>query len=169
MKRIVFFISYQFAFGICDPSYYFHLVNNLKKHRIFKLSAQALILASTICVLFGNGVHFHSALDHIFDHGDVHVLLHAHSHADQNLDSFHTSSVSDEEHDVSTIDLNGILSQSKKITLQIELVSNLSALISKEEFGFKLGTLTLLDLPPPDIIYSQYPSLFFSLRAPPIA
>ncbi len=107
--------------------------------------------------------------DHIFDHGDVHVLLHAHSHSDQKADNSHASNDADKEHEVSTIDLSGILSHSKKITAQIESTSNLFATITNTECGFSLDNLTLLDLPPPDIIYSQDIHLSFSLRAPPIA
>ena len=167
--QLFFFISYQFAFGIYNLCHYFLFVNIFKRNRIFKLSAQALILASTLCVLFGNGVHLHSMLDHIFDHGDVHVVLHAHSHSDQKADNSHASNDADKEHEVSTIDLSGILSHSKKITIQVESISDLFATITNTEFGFSLDNLTLLDLPPPDITYSQNVYLFFSLRAPPIA
>ena len=144
-------------------------MNYFKKHRIFKLSAEALILASTLCVLFGNGVHFHSMFNHIFDHGDIHVLVHAHSHSDQKADNSHASNDADKEHEVSTIDLSGILSHSKKITAQIESTSNLFATITNTEFGLSVDNLTLLDLPPPDIFYSQDVHLSLSLRAPPLA
>lgn len=108
-------------------------------------------------------------LDHIFDHGDVHIDLHAHSNSDQNSDSTHNSNDADKEHEVSTIDLNGVLSQSKNIPAQIESISILFITIINSEFGFNLGDLTLFDLPPPDIFYSQDVHLSLSLRAPPLA
>ncbi len=144
-------------------------MDSLKKHRMFKLTAQALILASTLCVLFGNGVHFHSMLSHIFDHGDVHVNLHAHTNSDQVSENSHISSIADKDHEVSTIDLNGILSHSNRIKVDLELNSNFSSVITNNEFVFRLENLSLLDLPPPDIIYSEDVHLSFSLRAPPIA
>ena len=108
-------------------------------------------------------------LDHIFDHGVIHVLVHAHSHSDQASESSHTSSnVADKEHEVSTIDLTGILLQSKRITAHVELSTNFASIITNNEFSFNLENLTLLDLPPPDIIYSKDVHLSFSLRAPPI-
>jgi len=148
---------------------YFLLVNYLKKHNIFKVSAQTLIGATFLCVLFGNGVHFHSVLDHIFDHGDIHVLVHAHSHFDKDTEGDHPSKIDNEEHEVATVNLNGVLSPSKTKVAQLELNSNYIAVIQKAEFSFILDYLVLLDLPPPDITHHKYSSLSFSLRAPPIA
>lgn len=150
-------------------SCYFLLVNYLKKHNIFKVSAQTLIGATFLCVLFGNGVHFHSVLDHVFDHGDIHVLVHAHPHTDQVQEGNHTSNFASKDHYVATVDLTGILSPSRTKTLQLEPNSNSIAVIQETEFSFMLDYLVLLDLPPPDITHYKYSSLSFSLRAPPIA
>ena len=141
----------------------------MKRHSIFKLSSQTLIGATFLCILFGNGVHFHSVLDHIFDHGDVHVLVHAHSHSDQDNDGDHTSNLENEDHEVATVDLNGVFSSSKTKRAQVELNSNYAVLGEGTEFRFILDNLALLNLPPPDITHYRYSSLFFSLRAPPLA
>jgi hypothetical protein len=148
---------------------YFNSVINLKKHKLFRLSALTLTSAIFLCVLFGNGVHFHSVLDHIFDHGDVHVLIHAHSHTDESQEKNHASSLGDEDHEVATVNLNGVLSTSTTKVLQLEPSLNYVAVTHKVQFSFILDYLVLLDLPPPDITHYRYSSLSFSLRAPPIA
>jgi hypothetical protein len=141
----------------------------LKGQKFSKLASQTLVGAIFLCVLFGNGVHFHSVLDHIFDHGDIHVLVHAHSHSDQETEGDHNSNLDNEDHEVATVDLNGIISPSKTKWAQGDSNSNYVALGQETEFSPILGYLVLLNLPPPDITHHRYSSPPFSLRAPPIA
>ncbi len=98
-----------------------------------KTLSQFLIAAGLLCAFFGNGVHIHSFFDHIFDHGDVHLVVHAHSHSDKAGDD-HTSDSENEDHEVATIDLFGVIAQSRVISVQNDVLQNSLAILPQSDF-----------------------------------
>jgi len=144
-----------------------------KKSTFFKLSANLLIIASVVCVLFGNGTHLHSVFDHFSDHGDIHIHLHAHS-SDSGVEDTghaHSSDLDDRdahEHPTATVDLNGTISQkTSNSSFDIEISSLAVGLFT--EFSFvQEYSLEFQNLPPPKTPHSTD---FFSsllLRGPPV-
>jgi hypothetical protein len=145
-------------------------VENLKNHSVFKISARWLLVASILCIWFGNGVHIHSLMDHIFDHGDVHFILHAHNDLDNSSENdHHSSSPESQNHEVAKVDLNGVLSPIRLLVTQPDLLTNTVAVVSHEDLRISSGSVFELDLPPPDIGESRFSPTSFSLRAPPLA
>jgi hypothetical protein len=133
-----------------------------------KTLSQFLIAAGLLCAFFGNGVHIHSFIDHIFDHGDVHLVVHAHSHSDKAGDD-HTSDSENEDHEVATIDLFGVIAQSRVISVQNDVLQNSLAILPQSDFIIEGRKLLYLNLPPPDIQHISLIPVSFSLRAPPLA
>lgn len=159
------------AFGISNFKEYFFNVKNFTQHILFKYLANLAIIGTVSVVLFGKGVHIHSIVDHLFDHGDTHVILHAHP-----SDHHHTESGSGDldkedshQHPIASVDLSGTLTQSVKKKIVLE--SNTLALAVPEQVNSVLNNIPPAQLakPPPDLIQTQYHSYFFSLRAPPMA
>ena len=142
-------------------------MQHLRENKAKKATVRFLILAGLVCAFFGNGVHIHSFFDHIFDHGDVHLVVHAHSHSDKAGDD-HTSDSENEDHNVATIDLLGVISQSRVISVQNDIFNNSLANLPKSDFIIDGRKLLYLNLPPPDIQHSSLISVSFSLRAPPL-
>lgn len=141
-----------------------------RQHRITKISAKLLIIASLVCVLFGNGVHVHSLMDHIFDHGDVHVVVHAHDHPNNtSKEERHTSDREKDDHQVAKVDLTGILSQSRLSVSHPDLITPIVAVVLEWDFPASSDNVFELDLPPPEIDYPVFSPSSFSLRAPPLA
>ena len=141
----------------------------MRTNTITKISAKWLIVASLLCVLFGNGVHIHSLLDHIFDHGDIHVFVHAHDHQHNSDHEDHDKSDPEtEQHDVAKVDLNGVLSQSRIQLTADDFVSQFVAVIPEMEQLDNSETIEELNLPPPDVSYSDFLPLSNSLRGPPL-
>lgn len=141
-------------------------VNN----KLFKLCAKLLIIASMLCVLFGNGTHIHAVFDHIFDHGDVHVFVHSHSDA-PSQDHNHTDESDDintHNHPTATVDLAGTMIQNTTNTFygttDIFSASGVSSSHSISETPNPL----FLDLPPPDDLYQSWYFSSYSLRGPPL-
>lgn len=140
----------------------------LKKNKTKKSTAYFLIVAGLVCAFFGNGVHIHSFFDHIFDHGDVHLVVHAHSHSDK-ADDNHTSDSENEDHEVATIDLFGVIAQSRVISVQNNVLHNSLATLPKSHFIIEGRKLLYLNLPPPESQHFSLIPVSFSLRAPPLA
>ncbi|MBO6792792.1 MAG: hypothetical protein JJ895_02685 [Balneolaceae bacterium] len=141
-----------------------------KQHSITKISAKLLIVASLACVLFGNGVHIHSMVDHIFDHGDLHVLIHAHDHSsDTSEEGQHTSDQENDNHQIAKVDLFGVLSQTNLLATYSNL--KISFVMVIQDWDIHTGSVIVyeLDLPPPDKSSSEFLSSSHSLRAPPLA
>ncbi|MEO9887039.1 MAG: hypothetical protein ABJR05_14630 [Balneola sp.] len=143
---------------------------SFKEYNINRLTAKLLIVASMLCVLFGNGVHLHPEIDHFFDHGDMHVLVHAHEHSDDsNGEDHHSSSPEDEKHEVAKVDLYCVLAQSKSFPAQCDLFIASVKFISGLNVNLSSGVVAYeFDLPPPDIGLSEFASLSISFRGPPI-
>ncbi len=142
----------------------------LKKHNhiLYKFSANLLIVASVLCVLFGNGTHVHTVFDQFSDHGDMHVYMHSH-HADTNHD--HKSDFDgkdDHQHSTATVDLDGTLSQ--KTVYKVLTDQNIFTESGEIPSIYSMKELNplYLDLPPPDFLI--LPEYFYSssLRGPPI-
>lgn len=141
-----------------------------RQQRIIKTSARLLIVASLACVFFGNGVHVHSLIDHIFDHGDVHIVIHAHDHStNSDKEDHHTSNPEKDNHQVAKVDLNGILLQSRVLVDHPKIITNVVANVSDWDFEATTDHNFELDLPPPEISYLGFSPSSFSLRAPPFA
>lgn len=145
------------------------MLHRLKNHIAFKQTATLLIAGSLLCVLFGEGTHLHSVLDHLFDHGDIHTVVHAHSSDETTTESaFHGDEK--HQHEVSSLDLNGIFIQSGKYKITFKQVSVASIpTLDIISLWANQQPPTLFDLPPPERISSQYHSYSFSLRGPPVA
>mgnify|MGYP000017564417 FL=1 len=143
-------------------------MNKFQINKTRKTLSQFLIAAGLLCAFFGNGVHIHSFIDHIFDHGDVHLVVHAHSHSDK-AGNDHTSDSENEDHEVATIDLFGVIAQSRVISVQNDVFQNSLTILPQSDFFIEGRKLLYLNLPPPDIQhFSLIPDSFF-LRAPPLA
>lgn len=143
-------------------------MNSLKNSIISKISAQFLLVASFLCILFGNGVHVHSMIDH----WDLHVFVHAHDHdhstSSEHEGDSHPFDSKENHHKVAKVDSNGVLVHSKSLKTQIHLSANHTAVISEAVVIKRLDTGSDLDLPPPDIIQSEFTPQSNSLRAPPL-
>jgi hypothetical protein len=137
-------------------------VQKLKGHNVFTAGAQLIVLGCALGILFGKGAHLHSVFDHLFDHGDVHVVVHGHS-SDETSKSDDTPS-----HKVASLDINGVLSFSGKSKIELETVSVLLSLPGDRDTFLNHQPPTLLNLPPPQKALPQYHSFSFSLRGPPL-
>jgi len=134
------------------------------------LSAKLLIVASLVCVLFGNGVHVHYMVDHLIDHGDVHIVLHAHNQSqDAQTEDHHTSDQEKDSHQVAEVDLTGILSHSRLSVSHPDVIAPIVAVVLEWDFPASSDNVFELDLPPPEIDYPVFSPSSFSLRAPPLA
>lgn len=136
----------------------------------FKQTARLLIVASMLCVFFGNGVHVHAIFDHIFDHGDVHAFVHSHSE-DQNQNHSHAKEFDDKDthqHPTATVDLTGTLSQKTTNKSSTTTDSFSSPGILSSHSVSQTPILLYLDLPPPDLLYKSSHFSFYSLRGPPL-
>jgi len=137
-------------------------------HILFKLSANLLIAAIALCVMFGNGTHVHTVFDHFSDHGDIHAFVHVHP-VDSKDD--HNPEFDDEDthqHPTATVELAGTLTQktSNKVFSDTDGFSAVGGFTRSHVL--KEQNPELLDLPPPDFIVSpQYFSSLF-LRGPPL-
>ncbi len=134
-------------------------------HNVFKQIAGILIIGCALTILFGEGAHLHAVFDHFNDHNnDVHTLFHAHSD-----DKGSDAESEEHQHEVSSIDIYGILASGVKADVIIDATSNLfiSTAIIFAEFDDQPNYL--FDLPPPDKSFNQYHSFSFSLRGPPLA
>ena len=136
----------------------------------FKQTARLLLVASVLCVFFGNGVHVHAIFDHVFDHGDVHAFVHSHS-KDQSQNHSHEEEVDDKDahqHPTATVDLTGTLSQktTSKASTSTELYS--ASGISSSQKIVRSTIPLYLDLPPPDHLFQQNHFSSYSLRGPPV-
>lgn len=146
-------------------------MKKLTQHTLFKQIANLIITGTVFIILFGHGVHIHSVFDHLLDHGDIHVTLHAHSSDDHQSDSglANLDTEDHHQHPIASIDLSATLKQStiKKVIPE----SNIFVLSIHEHVNSALNNRppTLLAQPPPDLKLTQYHSFFFSLRAPPAA
>ena len=143
---------------------------NLTQKIAFKQTARLLIVASVLCVFFGNGVHAHAIFDHVFDHGDVHAFVHSHS-KDQSQNYSHEEEVDDKDahqHPTATVDLTGTLSQktTSKASTSTELYS--ASGISSSQKIVRSTIPLYLDLPPPDHLFQQNHFSSYSLRGPPV-
>jgi hypothetical protein len=147
---------------------YFHHVIIKDCHFLYKSTIKLLIIASVLCVLFGNGTHIHSVFDHFSDHGDLHSYVHAHP-ADSNHS--HNRELDDKgahQHPTATIDLAGTLIQ--KASSKVIVFSN-EAYVNVEGVSihfFRQHNPVFLDLPPPDFILSPEFDSSLSLRGPPL-
>lgn len=145
------------------------MLQKLKNHIAFKQAATLLIASSLLCVLFGKGVHLHSVLDHVFDHGHIHTVVHAHPADEATTESaFHGDE--QHQHQVASIDLNGIFTKSSKHKVAVNQI--LVASVPMPDFvslWINRQPPILFDLPPPERISSQYHSYSFFLRGPPVA
>lgn len=126
-----------------------------------------IIIGTVFILLFGHGVHIHT----VFDHGHIHVILHAHPSDDhqQESDLAHLDIEDHHQHPIVSIDLSATLEQSANMRVIPE--TNIFVLSVPDSFNSALSNSppTLLAQPPPDLKVTQYHSLFFSLRAPPVA
>ncbi|WP_340106195.1 hypothetical protein [Rhodohalobacter sp. 8-1] len=140
------------------------------KNILFKLTAKLLILASMLCVLFGNGTHIHTVFDHISDHSDVHVFVHSHS-GDHSQGHNHTSNFDDigtHHHPTASVDLVGTMSQKTTIT-SFDYSDVISAAGGLSSLSISETPIPLfLDLPPPDDLYKSWHVSSNSLRGPPL-
>lgn len=136
----------------------------------FKQTARLLIVASVLCVFFGNGVHVHALFDHMFEHGDVHAFVHSHSE-DQAQNHSHAEAFDDRnthQHPTATVDLTGTITHktTSKASPNTELFSALGVLSSQRTLQSPI--LLYLDLPPPDHLYLSNHFSSYSLRGPPL-
>jgi hypothetical protein len=136
----------------------------------FKQTARLLIVASVLCVLFGNGVHVHALFDHMFEHGDVHAFVHSHSD-DQSRNHSHAKEFDDKDahqHPTATVDLTGTLTQktTNKAYTNTDFFS--APDISSSKRTLQSPILLYLDLPPPDHLYQSNHFSSYSLRGPPM-
>jgi hypothetical protein len=136
----------------------------------FKQTARLLIVASILCVFFGNGVHVHTMFDHLFDHGNVLAFVHSHSD-DQDQNHSHAEEFDEKDahqHPTATVDLTGILTQktTNKASTSTDSFSFQGFLSS---YSISQSPILLyLDLPPPDHLYQFNHFSSTSLRGPPL-
>lgn len=133
-------------------------------------TARLLIVASILCVFFGNGVHAHALFDHIFAHGDVHAFVHSHS-SDQTQNHSHAEEFGDKDahrHRTASVDLTGTLTQktTSEASTNTELFSAPHVLSSQNIVRSPIPLY--LDLPPPDHLFQSVHSSSYSLRGPPL-
>ncbi|WP_428236511.1 hypothetical protein [Gracilimonas sp.] len=145
-------------------------MEKLNNHILFKSAANLVIVASILCVLFGNGLHVHALFDHIFDHGDVHAFVHIHSN-EQDQNHSHAKEFDDKDahrHPTATVELTGTLNQktTNKVSTNTELFSSPAVLSSQRTLQSPI--LLYLDLPPPDHLYQSNHFSSYSLRGPPL-
>jgi len=145
-------------------------VINLTQKIAFKQTARLLIVASILCVFFGNGVHVHAIFDHMFEHGDVHAFVHSHSE-DQTQNHSHAEEVDNKDahqHPTATVNLTGTLSQktTSNASTNTELYSA-SGLLSSQKI-VRSAIPLYLDLPPPDHLFQQNHFSSYSRRGPPL-
>jgi len=149
---------------------YLPVVRNLYNHIAFRSAAKLLIVASALCVFFGNGVHVHAIFDHILDHGDVHTFVHSHSE-DQNQSHSHSDEFDNKDahqHPTATVDLTGTLTQktTSKASTNTELFY--APGIFSSQRTLRPPILLYLDLPPPDLLFQSNHFSSYSLRGPPL-
>jgi hypothetical protein len=148
----------------------FLIVHTKRKNNISKFCARLLIVSSLICVLFGNGVHVHSLIDHIFEHGDIHVYIHAHDNRSSTSDeNQHTSDEENDNHQIAKVDLNGVSTQSRYLASNIDVSEIVVAVLTVRDFQLDKDHISELDRPPPEVSYFGFSPSSFSLRAPPLA
>lgn len=151
-------------------SVYLQDVKKLYDHIAFKTAAKLLIVATILCVFFGNGVHVHAIFDHVFDHGDVQAFVHSHAE-DQVPNHSHTDELDDKDahqHPTATVDLTGTLTQktSTKASTNPEFFPSLGVFYIQRTLQSRI--LLYFDLPPPDHLYQSDYFSSYSLRGPPL-
>jgi hypothetical protein len=143
-------------------------VIKLNQKIAFKQTAWLLILASMLCVFFGNGVHVHAIFDHLFEHGDVHAFVHAHSGDQNHSHAKEFDNKEDHQHPIATVDLTGTHTQktTSKASTNSDQFSSQGVLnsISISETPLPL----FLDLPPPDNLFQFRYFSSYTLRGPPL-
>lgn len=136
----------------------------------FKQTARLLIVASILCVFFGNGVHVHALFDDLFEHGDVHAFVHSHSenHVQNHSHEEEFDEKDTHQHPTATVDLTGTLNQKtiSKASTNTRLFS-VPAVFSSQR-TLESPILLYLDLPPPDHLYQFNHFSSYSLRGPPL-
>jgi len=142
-------------------------VKKFTQHTLFKQIARLIITGTVFIILFGKGVHIHSILDHLFDHADIHVTLHAHPSDDHQPESG-LENEDHHQHPIASIDLSGTLTQSAKKKTVPETNVLAFAVPEKTNSVMNNSPPAPLAQPPPDLKLIQYHSFFFSLRAPPV-
>ena len=129
-----------------------------------------LIIGLLVSILFGSGMHFHPILNHLFDHGDVHVNVHSHSHSsDHEHDEGTGFDLKDSHnHPIAKLNLKSVRTTTPHQN-GLQVSHSFAGVISvdSESIADHLHA-TYLDLPPPDRISNIYHHYSFSLRAPPI-
>jgi len=136
----------------------------------FKTTARLLVVASVLCVFFGNGVHVHAIFDHMFEHGDVHAFVHSHSE-DQTQNHNHAEEFDNKDahqHPTATVDLKGTITNktTSKASTNTELYSTPGALSSQKIVRSPIPLY--LDLPPPNHLFQQNHFSSYSRRGPPL-
>lgn len=136
----------------------------------FKHTTRLLIIASALCVFFGNGVHVHAIFDHLFEHGDVHAIVHSHLE-DHVQNHSHAEEFGDEDahqHQTATVDLTGTITQksTNKASANSDLFSS-PGLLSNYSISQTITPINL-GLPPPEPEYHTNHFSSYSLRGPPL-
>lgn len=136
----------------------------------FEQIAKLLIVASVLCVFFGNGVHVHAMFDHIFEHGNVHIFVHSHS-GEQTQHHGHFKEFDDRDvhqHPTATVDLTATLTHKtvSKVSTNTDIFSS-SGILSVRDISKTLIPL-YLDLPPPELIYYVDYLSSYTTRGPPL-
>lgn len=135
---------------------------------MFKLSANLLLVASVLCVLFGNGTHVH-IVDHITAHSHFHAHAHVHAH---NANTSHDANSGfngndDHQHPIASVELDGRLSQKTvNDVLNDDVFFTVAGALSS--FSMKEVNPIYLDLPPPVFLFSSEYYYSLSLRGPPL-
>lgn len=138
-------------------------MNKAQDHIMFKLTAKLLLVSSFLCILFGSGLHIHP----IFDHGELHAAVHAHS-SDVVTTGEMLSEDSPSQHQVSSVELTGVLSHNQKTTVDSPTTLVFSSVFAGLIYYPQKQPLTLFDLPPPKHVPTLYHLSSFSLRGPPV-
>src|SRR5699024_6298411 len=100
-------------------------MNAAQDHIIFKLAAKLFLVSSFLCILFGQGTHFHKFILHLDGHYDVHAQVHAHESNDQ---PFQADSKQDtHQHEVNkATDIIGTLRTSLQVIPDVKMHAILS-------------------------------------------
>lgn len=159
---------YLFGSGLIKT--YFLNVILCENNKLCKHTARLLIIAGMLCVLFGNGSHIHTVLDHMSDHGGIHLFVHSHSDVPFQ-DHHHPGGFDDNtthHHPTATVDLTGTLTQK---TTGTSFDSGIVFYASGASSGHTISETPnplFLDLPPPDDLYQSRYFSSYSLRGPPL-
>ena len=139
-------------------------------HSVKKITSLLIVAASLLCVLFGQGTHFHDLAIHIGEHFDVHAHVHAHESHDEPMQADRNNEENKHQHAVSTAsNIIGTLTSPIQVNTDTKVHTVISLVAESNLVNPDFDEIPFLfDLPPPRPAMNQYHLSSFSHRGPPI-